>query len=218
MRFWRDPCGLSYIWRISREYRPWSAHQRERLTGYGRTSCPLLAADERARPAKAGVGSAVNDSTWLVGGTPGVAVIGSVYASVYGSRLTATTPAHVPGPVASIAHQSVGAAYAAAGKIAALGRAADSTRDQQPRRPGRPDRHHLPAAAARPVPPVARALVTSCSSPARCHTTAARRGEPGIQATEVPVMSSTGREHQALHDRQRRVPADSARDTFPPGR
>ena len=30
-------------------------------------------------------------------------------------------PAAVPGPVATIAHQSVGAAYAAAGKIAALG-------------------------------------------------------------------------------------------------
>jgi hypothetical protein len=71
--------------------------------------------------AKAGVGSAINDSTRLIGGTLGVAVIGSVYASVYGSRLTATMPAHVPGPVAALAHQSVGAAYVAAGKIAALG-------------------------------------------------------------------------------------------------
>jgi hypothetical protein len=44
-----------------------------------------------------------------------------VYASVYGSRLTATIPASVPGRVAAIAHQSVGAAYVAAGKIAALG-------------------------------------------------------------------------------------------------
>ncbi len=70
---------------------------------------------------KAGVGSAVNDSTRLIGGTLGVAVIGSVYASIYGSRLTATLPASVPGPVAAIAHQSVGAAYLAAGKIAALG-------------------------------------------------------------------------------------------------
>jgi EmrB/QacA subfamily drug resistance transporter len=70
---------------------------------------------------KAGVGSAVNDSTRLVGGTLGVAVIGSVYASVYGSRLTATMPASVPGRVAAIAHQSVGAAYVAAGKIAAIG-------------------------------------------------------------------------------------------------
>ena len=71
--------------------------------------------------AKAGVGSAVNDSTRLIGGTLGVAVIGSVYASIYGSRLTATMPAAVPGRIAAIAHQSIGAAYAAAGKIAALG-------------------------------------------------------------------------------------------------
>jgi hypothetical protein len=71
--------------------------------------------------AKAGVGSAVNDSTRLIGGTLGVAVLGSIYASVYGSRLTATLPASVPGAVAAIAHQSVGAAYVAAGQIAALG-------------------------------------------------------------------------------------------------
>jgi hypothetical protein len=71
--------------------------------------------------AKAGVGSAINDSTRLVGGTLGVAVIGSVYASVYTSRLAGTMPAAVPAPAAAIAHQSVGAAYEAAGKIAALG-------------------------------------------------------------------------------------------------
>ena len=90
--------------------------------GMGLTSAPatesIMGAVSRA---KAGVGSAVNDSTRLVGGTLGVAVLGSVYASVYGSRLSATMPAAVPGPVATIAHQSVGAAYAAAGKIAALG-------------------------------------------------------------------------------------------------
>ncbi|HEY3036138.1 MAG TPA: MFS transporter, partial [Streptosporangiaceae bacterium] len=90
--------------------------------GMGLTSAPatesIMGAISRA---KAGVGSAVNDSTRLIGGTLGVAIIGSVYASVYGSRLTATMPASVPGPVAAIAHQSVGAAYAAAGKIAALG-------------------------------------------------------------------------------------------------
>jgi EmrB/QacA subfamily drug resistance transporter len=88
----------------------------------GLTSAPatesIMGAISRA---KAGVGSAVNDATRLIGGTLGVAVIGSVYASVYGSRLTATVPAAVPGRIAAIAHQSVGAAYAAAGKIAALG-------------------------------------------------------------------------------------------------
>ena len=90
--------------------------------GLGLTSAPatesVMGAISRA---KAGVGSAVNDSTRLVGGTLGVAVIGSIYASVYGSRLTATLPASVPGPVAAVARQSVGAAYAAAGQIAALG-------------------------------------------------------------------------------------------------
>src|SRR5436305_654475 len=90
--------------------------------GMGLTSAPatesIMGAISRA---KAGVGSAVNDSTRLIGGTLGVAVLGSVYASVYASRLTATMPATVPAPVAAIAHQSVGAAYVAAGKIAALG-------------------------------------------------------------------------------------------------
>lgn len=90
--------------------------------GMGLTSAPatesIMGAISRR---KAGVGSAVNDSTRLVGGTLGVAVIGSVYASVYGSRLTATMPAAVPGRLAAIAHQSLGAAYTAAAKIAADG-------------------------------------------------------------------------------------------------
>src|SRR5499427_5392034 len=90
--------------------------------GLGLTSAPATESIMGAIPrAKAGVGSAINDSTRLVGGTLGVAVIGSVYASVYGSRLAATIPAAVPASVAAVAHQSVGAAYAAAGKIAALG-------------------------------------------------------------------------------------------------
>jgi EmrB/QacA subfamily drug resistance transporter len=90
--------------------------------GMGLTSAPateaIMGAISRTR---AGVGSAVNDATRLIGGTLGVAVIGSVYASVYGSRLTATVPSGLTGPVAAIAHQSVGAAYAAAATVAAHG-------------------------------------------------------------------------------------------------
>ena len=93
--------------------------------GMGLTSAPatesIMGAISRR---KAGVGSAVNDSTRLIGGTLGVAVIGSVYASVYGSRLSGAMPAGVPGRVAAIAHQSVGAAQVAAGKIASLGQPA----------------------------------------------------------------------------------------------
>src|SRR6185369_485957 len=68
--------------------------------GMGLTSAPatesIMGAVSRRQ---AGVGSAVNDSTRLLGGTLGVAVIGSVYASLYGSRLTATLPAGVPARV-----------------------------------------------------------------------------------------------------------------------
>ena len=90
--------------------------------GMGLSSAPatesIMGAISRSR---AGVGSAVNDATRLIGGTLGVAVIGSVYASVYGSRLAATTPAGVPGQLAAVAHQSVGAAYAVAGGLAGAG-------------------------------------------------------------------------------------------------
>jgi EmrB/QacA subfamily drug resistance transporter len=56
-------------------------------TGMGLTSAPATEAVMGVVPrAKAGVGSAVNDATRLLGGTLGVAVIGSVFASLYGSR------------------------------------------------------------------------------------------------------------------------------------
>jgi len=83
--------------------------------GLGLTSAPatesIMGAISRR---KAGVGSAVNDSTRLIGGTLGVAVIGSIYASVYASRLAATMPARVPGPVAAIASSYMPAASSAA--------------------------------------------------------------------------------------------------------
>jgi hypothetical protein len=93
--------------------------------GMGLTSAPatesIMGAVSRS---KAGVGSAVNDSTRLLGGTLGVAVIGSVYASLYGSRLTARLPSGLPAQVRDVAHQSLGAAYAVSGRVpGALGRA-----------------------------------------------------------------------------------------------
>src|SRR5712671_6119145 len=93
--------------------------------GMGLTSAPatesIMGAVARRQ---AGVGSAVNDATRLLGGTLGVAVIGSVYASLYGSRLTADLPAGLPHSVTAIAHQSVGAAYAVSGQVAAAGHGA----------------------------------------------------------------------------------------------
>jgi hypothetical protein len=90
--------------------------------GLGLTSAPATESIMGAIPrAKAGLGSAINDSTRLIGGTLGVAVLGSIYASVYAARLTATIPPAVPAPAAAIAHQSIGAAYAAAGTLAGRG-------------------------------------------------------------------------------------------------
>jgi hypothetical protein len=90
--------------------------------GMGLTSAPatesIMGAVARRQ---AGVGSAVNDSTRLLGGTLGVAVIGSIYASVYGSRLTSSLPVALPGHLFALAHQSVGAAYAVSGRVSAAG-------------------------------------------------------------------------------------------------
>jgi EmrB/QacA subfamily drug resistance transporter len=59
----------------------------------------------------AGVGSAVNDTTRSLGGALGVAVMGSVAASVFASRLHPAL-VHVPAPYAAEASSSVGAAIA----------------------------------------------------------------------------------------------------------
>jgi EmrB/QacA subfamily drug resistance transporter len=57
--------------------------------GMGLTSAPATESIMGAISAKtAGVGSAVNDATRLVGGTLGVAVIGSVFSSLYRQRVT----------------------------------------------------------------------------------------------------------------------------------
>jgi len=93
--------------------------------GMGLTSAPATESIMGAVSMRqAGVGSAVNDSTRLLGGTLGVAVIGSVYASLYAARLTAQLPAGLPGRISAIAHQSVGAAIAVAGRATAAGHAA----------------------------------------------------------------------------------------------
>jgi EmrB/QacA subfamily drug resistance transporter len=79
--------------------------------------------------AKAGVGSAVNDTTRQVGGALGVAVIGSALASIYGSQVRSAVPAGAPPEVAARVGDSVGAAMEAGAQIggstgAALVRAA----------------------------------------------------------------------------------------------
>jgi hypothetical protein len=88
--------------------------------GMGLTSAPATEAIMGAVPlTKAGAGSAINDATRLLGGTLGVAVIGSVFASAYATRLTSALPAHLPATLVSGAHASVGQALGIAQHLSA---------------------------------------------------------------------------------------------------
>ncbi len=71
-------------------------------------------------PAKAGVGSAVNDTARELGGTLGVAIVGSVFSSIYGSRLTdALAGTAMPDEALAVAKESVGAAKEVAAQASA---------------------------------------------------------------------------------------------------
>jgi hypothetical protein len=90
--------------------------------GIGLTSAPATESIMGAVPrAKAGVGSAINDATRILGGTLGVAVIGSLYASLYADRLSRGLGVHLPGAAADAADRSVGGALGAADQLAATG-------------------------------------------------------------------------------------------------
>jgi EmrB/QacA subfamily drug resistance transporter len=68
--------------------------------------------------AKAGVGSAVNDTTRQVGGALGVAVLGSVMSSTYGPRVTeAISGLPLSSEQATAIHDQIGAAMRAAAEI-----------------------------------------------------------------------------------------------------
>ncbi|WP_073922381.1 MFS transporter [Streptomyces sp. CB03911] len=68
-------------------------------------------------PAKAGVGSAVNDATREAGGTLGVAVLGSVFTSVFAGRLADTSFAALPSRTAAAAEESVASALGTAARL-----------------------------------------------------------------------------------------------------
>ena len=97
-------------------------------TGMGLTSAPATEAIMGVVPkAKAGVGSAVNDATRLLGGTLGVAVIGSLYASLYASRLTDALPVGLQATADQTTRASLGAALTVADKLRHTGHPAMAT-------------------------------------------------------------------------------------------
>jgi EmrB/QacA subfamily drug resistance transporter len=81
--------------------------------GLGLTTAPATEAIMGSLSAdKAGVGSAVNDTTRELGGTLGVAIVGSVFASVYSGRLGGNTvTATLPEEVRATMERSMAAAY-----------------------------------------------------------------------------------------------------------
>ena len=66
--------------------------------------------------AKAGVGSAMNDTTRQIGGALGVAILGSVLASTYSSTIEPVVAA-LPAEAAAVAGDSIGGAVAVAARI-----------------------------------------------------------------------------------------------------
>jgi hypothetical protein len=93
-------------------------------TGLGLVTAPATEAIMGVVPAaKAGVGSAVNDATRLFGAALGVAVIGSIAASLYTNRLGQTIPRGIPLHAALAAKGSVGGALVAAQSLAHAGAA-----------------------------------------------------------------------------------------------
>src|SRR6185312_614726 len=81
--------------------------------GLGLTTAPATEAIMGSLSAdKAGVGSAVNDTTRELGGTLGVAIVGSVFASVYSGRVGSNAAvAALPEQVRATMERSMAAAY-----------------------------------------------------------------------------------------------------------
>jgi EmrB/QacA subfamily drug resistance transporter len=89
--------------------------------GMGLTTAPATEAIMGVVPKeKAGIGSAVNDATRELGATLGVAIIGSVFASLYASGIQDASGS-VPAPALDAASESIGAALAISDQMGAAG-------------------------------------------------------------------------------------------------
>ena len=149
--------------------------------GLGLVTSPATEAVMGAlRTEEAGAGSAVNDTVREVGGTLGVAVVGSVLSTVYGPSVTAAlTTAGSPAPAADSAADSVFAGLAVAERLPADATAAV----QQSFLDGVSAGSWVAAAAS-----AAGALVVLAFLPAR-HRTAA---EPSPELLDGPVPLQLG--------------------------
>jgi EmrB/QacA subfamily drug resistance transporter len=114
--------GVSFAWiAASPAYESYARIAAQMLimgAGLGLTTAPATESILSVLPpAKAGVGSAVNDATREAGGALGVAVIGSVFTSDYLRRLGASAFGSLPGPLEQQGRSSVGAALSIAARV-----------------------------------------------------------------------------------------------------
>jgi EmrB/QacA subfamily drug resistance transporter len=126
--------GIAFLWistaSVATPYLELAGQMIVLGVGMGFTSAPATEAIMGVVPKeKAGIGSAINDATRELGGTLGVAVIGSVFASIYAARLA--LPHGLPQQAAHAARESVGGAFIAAQRVAdaGLGSAASLLKD-----------------------------------------------------------------------------------------
>jgi EmrB/QacA subfamily drug resistance transporter len=126
--------GIAFLWistaSVATHYLELAGQMIVLGVGMGFTSAPATEAIMGVVPKeKAGIGSAINDTTRELGGTLGVAVIGSVFASIYTARLA--LPQGLPSEAAHAARESVGGAFIAAQRVAdaGLGSAAAQLKD-----------------------------------------------------------------------------------------
>lgn len=90
-------------------------------TGIGLVTAPATESIMRVLPpARAGVGSAVNDATRELGGTLGVAVVGALFASQYADKLIALVGDSLDPATAEKAAESVGYSQAVAAQAPGL--------------------------------------------------------------------------------------------------
>lgn len=107
--------GAAFAWiAAAAKNQPYSQIAAEMVLmglGLGLTTTPATESILSVLPAaKAGVGSAVNDATREAGGALGVAVIGSIFTTLYRSHLATTAVSHLPAASVAAAKSSVGAA------------------------------------------------------------------------------------------------------------
>ena len=167
--------------------------------GMGMTMAPATESIMSSLPAShAGVGSAMNDAVRLVGGTFGVAILGSLLSSGYRGDMESETAA-LPPEAAGAAGDSLGAASALADKIGGQGRQRVEClgRDSVHRRDGHRPRGGIRSRAGRC--PLAFTVLPKHKRQ--------RSGAPAL-APEAAAASRPRR--QPMRGRPRSVEADSA--------